>query len=146
MASVSKLVMERGRSGRESVLTEDDDVYEWPEAAQKLPEADPHPQLDSDPDPPPELISVPVSAGSVHLSSTEPGRCFSFIEHTSVTASDWRTPSPMWTGILQGSLACQFPHAWHRYWCLWSALHSHSPWSPAFFRGAEVVRAISPDA
>ncbi|CAE7401593.1 set10 [Symbiodinium microadriaticum] len=75
--------------------------------------------------------------------SSGPGRWFSLVDQSEVANLDWRTPSPLWSGLLAGDFVCQFPGSWHRYWKLWHAMHFQDAWSFQAFRDAALLRRIS---
>ena len=122
-------------------VTGAEDVYSWP----PLPLAVPDPSHA----PPPglslstETLAVSPSFVPTRLSSAIGGRWFSLVDHSAVAASDWHTPSPLWDRLLAQPFVVQWPTSWHRYWRVWQAMHTFSPWSPSAFRAAHVLRAAS---
>ena len=81
----------------------------------------------------PAPVSVPESA-----------RWYSLVDHSAVGARDWHTPSPCWERLLAQPFVLQWPATWHRYWRIWQAMHTLSPWSPSAFRAAHVLRSVAP--
>ena len=117
------------------------DVYSWPPL---IPDADgeqvtDHAQSTNSP--------APCAAASFALSVRTPvgesSRWYSVADFSAVSACDWHTPSPNWERLLAHSFVLQWPATWHRYWRIWHAMNSLSPWSPSAFRAANILRSLA---
>ena len=117
------------------------DVYSWPPL---LPEPDGERVPESNRPASPSILPAEVLPASPALVSVpENARWYSLVDRSTVGARDWHTPSPCWERLLAQPFVLQWPATWHRYWRIWQAMHTLSPWSPSAFRAAHVLRSVA---
>ena len=115
------------------------DVYSWPE-----PSLGPLSPAEAGSLSCADHIVSPLPLVSLPASSRPPrGRWFSLIDFSSVSSTDWLTPSPLWSGLLAGPFVCQFPRSWHQHWKVWHAMQWLAPWSSQAFKDALPLRRAS---